>query len=100
MPDIVERLKSPEVFLDQGGMVSLVAYDAADEITSLREENARLREALEPFAKAADNVAPDDGSIGGCLCAPILLRSEIFAARDAITKASAVNHRDEGAPTI
>ena len=36
MPDIVERLKSPGVFLDQGGMVSLVAYEAADEITRLR----------------------------------------------------------------
>jgi hypothetical protein len=36
MSDIVERLKSPEVFLDQGGMVSLVAYEAADEIATLR----------------------------------------------------------------
>jgi hypothetical protein len=35
--DIVERLRSPEVFLSHGQMISPVAYEAADEIEQLRE---------------------------------------------------------------
>jgi len=44
MTDIVERLRSPEVFIDAGGMVSPVAHEAADEIK-------RLRAALEKIVK-------------------------------------------------
>ena len=40
--DIVERLRSPEVFIDHGGMFSPVAYVAADEITRLRTELAAV----------------------------------------------------------
>ena len=36
MTDIVERLRSPEVFLSVGGMVSPVAHEAAAEIERLR----------------------------------------------------------------
>lgn len=39
--DIVARLRSPEVFIDTGGMFSPVAHEAADEIERLR---AVLRE--------------------------------------------------------
>lgn len=58
--------------------------EAADEIFRLREENARLREALRPFAEKAEDISPDDGSILGCLCSPTLLRSHFFAAAAAI----------------
>ena len=37
MSDIVERLRSREVFIDVGGMTSRVAHQAADEIERLRE---------------------------------------------------------------
>lgn len=43
MTDIVERLRSPEVFIDTGGMNSRVAHEAADEIEQLR---GTLRRAL------------------------------------------------------
>jgi hypothetical protein len=36
MTDIIERLRSPEVFIDMGGMTSPVARLAADEIERLR----------------------------------------------------------------
>lgn len=36
MTDIVDRLRSPEVFLSTSGMVSPVAYEAAEEIGRLR----------------------------------------------------------------
>jgi hypothetical protein len=54
MVDILEKLQGPRT--PQGGLWSYpnLHDEAADEITRLREENARLREALEPFAKAAD----------------------------------------------
>jgi hypothetical protein len=42
MTDIVERLRSPEVFIDTGGMTSPVARQAADEIERLRAERDRL----------------------------------------------------------
>ena len=35
--DIVERLRSPEVFITDGPMISPVAFEAADEIVKLRE---------------------------------------------------------------
>ena len=44
MTDIVERLRSPEVFFTDGMFISPVAYEAADEIE-------RLREALRYYAK-------------------------------------------------
>ena len=34
--------------------------EAADEISRLREENARLREALKPFAYIAEHVGEED----------------------------------------
>ena len=37
MTDIVDRLRSPEVFIVQEPMTSRVAYEAADEIERLRE---------------------------------------------------------------
>ena len=46
MTDIVERLRSPEVFIDTGGMTSPVARQAADEIERLR---AALREIVEAW---------------------------------------------------
>lgn len=58
------------------------------ERNTLREENTRLREALKPFAEKAADVAPDDGSIGGCLCAPALLRPYFFNAAAAIRETS------------
>lgn len=74
----VERLKSEESCNDV-----LLEYAQAEN-QRLREENAQLREALKPFAEKAADVAPDDGSIGGCLCAPALLRSYFFNAAAAI----------------
>ena len=35
--DIVEKLRSPEVFITDGPMISPVAFEAADEIIKLRE---------------------------------------------------------------
>ena len=54
MMDIVERLRSPEVFLSHVQMISLVAYEAADEIE-------RLREALKIFGAYADYLDEDYG---------------------------------------
>ena len=42
MTDIVDRLRSPEVFIDMGGMTSRVAHEAAAEIEWLRGERNRL----------------------------------------------------------
>jgi len=50
--DIVERLRSPEVFIDTGGMTSPVARQAADEIERLRAERAVLRQMLRLAEKA------------------------------------------------
>jgi hypothetical protein len=49
MTDIVERLRSPEVFIDAGWMTSPVALLAADEIE-------RLRAALEKIAARVDRL--------------------------------------------
>jgi hypothetical protein len=54
MTDIVKRLRSPEVFVDAGGMTSPVARQAADEIERLREVIAlglRMREAQAAYFK-------------------------------------------------
>ena len=40
--DIVERLRSPEVFITDGPMISPVAFEAADEIIKLREALERI----------------------------------------------------------
>lgn len=37
MMDIVDRLRSPEVFIMDGPMISPVAFDAAEEIERLRD---------------------------------------------------------------
>jgi hypothetical protein len=50
MSDIVERLKSPEVFLDHGGMVSLVAYEAADALEAQAKEIQELKALLKDCA--------------------------------------------------
>lgn len=42
MTDITERLRSPEVFIDAGGMNSRVAHEAATEIERLRTEVNQL----------------------------------------------------------
>jgi hypothetical protein len=80
--DIVERLRSPEVFIATGGMNSPVAPLAADEIERLRAEMAQLRavdrqlrkmlgdavkwlrlsglsaSVIEPYARAAKDATP------------------------------------------
>jgi hypothetical protein len=55
MTDIVERLRSPEVFIDTGGMTSPVARQAADEIE-------RLRKALRGALRAHDIVEAEHPS--------------------------------------
>ena len=50
-PDIVERLRSVEVFISTTGNMSPVAYEAAAEITRLR---AALEAERERCAKVAD----------------------------------------------
>lgn len=61
MGDIVERLKSQnELYVQKyvgtydidENKIEPLCEEAAAEITRLREENARLREALKPFADA------------------------------------------------
>ena len=44
--DIVARLRSPEVFIDTGGMFSPVAHEGADEIERLRERRDDWRAAM------------------------------------------------------
>jgi hypothetical protein len=58
--DIVERLRSPEVFIMQEPMISRfdVAYEAADEIEWLREERHALRKVLQFYASFATNTLP------------------------------------------
>jgi hypothetical protein len=46
MSDIARKLRSPEVFIDTGGLHSPVAHEAADIITRLTAENERLRAVL------------------------------------------------------
>lgn len=54
--DLVARLRSPEVFIDTGGMFSPVAHQAADEIERLRaREAAARREGIEAAAAIAGN---------------------------------------------
>lgn len=43
MTDIVERLRSPEVFIMQEPMISRVAYEAADEIERLRNDEKKYQ---------------------------------------------------------
>jgi hypothetical protein len=47
MSDIVERLRSPEVLITNGLLISPVAHEGAAEIARLRAENERLRATLE-----------------------------------------------------
>jgi len=54
MSDIVERLRSAEVFIMTGGMVSLVAEEAATEIEKLR---AALDAAVRALHKAGEQFA-------------------------------------------
>lgn len=83
--DIVEKLRSPEVLITHGQMISPVAFEAADEIERLREiidrvsdwcevnnprilmedyyetKIERLREALKIFGAYADYLDEDYG---------------------------------------
>jgi hypothetical protein len=59
MTNIIERLRSPEVFLSTSGMVSPVAHQAASEIERLLAENALLREALQHAEAAMEGMASD-----------------------------------------
>ena len=73
--DIVARLRSPEVFIDTGGMFSPVAHQAADEIE-------RLREALND----ARNAAVDASEVAGEACVrAFATQSEIERLREALT---------------
>jgi len=44
--DLVKRLRSPEVFIDTGGMFSPVANEAADRIEAQDKRNKELEAAL------------------------------------------------------
>ncbi len=50
MTDIVERLRSPEVLITNGLLISPVAHEGAAEIARLRAENERFRALLEEAA--------------------------------------------------
>lgn len=56
MSDIVERLRSLEVFISDG-VGSPVAFEAADTIAALRAENERLRGALRICSAPLDTFA-------------------------------------------
>lgn len=63
MSDIVERLLIQKEIglLDLPDSFRVVSYgDAADEIERLQAQNAKLREALEPFAAVAEYDIGDD----------------------------------------
>jgi hypothetical protein len=51
MDDIVDRLRSPEVLIVEAGLISRVAYQAADEIERLREDRKRLQEEVKHLQK-------------------------------------------------
>jgi hypothetical protein len=67
MSDIVERLRSPEVLITNGLLISPVAYEGAAEIEKLEAENERLRAENERFRTALRNAyevyAGSDGFI-------------------------------------
>jgi hypothetical protein len=84
MTDIVERLRSPEVFIDAGGMTSPVAREAAAEIERLRAE----RDTAEARATAAE--AARDALLSNATNAalPALARADrAEAERDRLRKA-------------
>ena len=56
--DIVKRLRSPEVLITDGQMISPVAFEAADEIERLREERERLQYALMKVCNSLDDNLP------------------------------------------
>jgi predicted nuclease with TOPRIM domain len=56
--DIVERLKSSEVFITHGQMISPVAYEAADQITRLRVDNERLTDDFNSLSERYWKFAP------------------------------------------
>ena len=49
--DIVERLRSPEVFIADGPMISPVALEAADEIIHLREYKSQSHKLMVLFVE-------------------------------------------------
>lgn len=59
MTDIVERLRSPEVFIMDGAMISPVALEAAHEIEQLRKEFDIMRRGLECIADSDDVSVPN-----------------------------------------
>ncbi|CAB5170082.1 hypothetical protein UFOVP155_2 [uncultured Caudovirales phage] len=54
MDDLVKRLRSPEVFIDTGGMISPVAYQAADRIEQLEAALREIAAASKIIAKGED----------------------------------------------
>lgn len=57
MSDIVERLQKECPCSSDIGCADALCQEAADEIARLRAENERMREALVPFAKEAEQWA-------------------------------------------
>lgn len=60
MTDIVERLRSWEVFIDVGDMTSPVAHRAANEIERLREALRECVEVWRPLLADADLTAHEN----------------------------------------
>jgi hypothetical protein len=54
MTDIVERLRSPEVLITNGLLISPVAYEGAAEIARLRAENGRLQKSVDVKREVRD----------------------------------------------
>lgn len=80
--DIIERLELQAFVADkiQSGMKPLI-MDCLNEITNLRIENAKLREALKPFAYYASqipeevsNTASASGTVGDLRAAAAAIR--------------------------
>jgi|APGre2960657373_1045057.scaffolds.fasta_scaffold486079_2 hypothetical protein len=54
--DIVERLRSPEVFIMDGPMISPVAFEAADEIIKLRKALKKIAPEIVRVAMKIDKM--------------------------------------------
>ena len=109
MSDIVERLKSPAVLIDNGGMVSLVAYEAADEITRLRAELAAAiaeRDAVIERAEKYQRTAAElSDKLNGTPCAEIRWQYERAALREALEPFARLSDRipddyEDGRPDV
>ncbi len=63
MSDIVERLRSPEVLITNGLLISPVAYEGAAEIEKLEAENERLRAEIKRMRTALEEIRDLPGEI-------------------------------------